>query len=68
MQSETGPVHILRFLRISPPPAFRPFDKLRDHKLKDLPRLPPKFVEPVETNPEVTPTFAPLPALRPSDM
>ena len=44
------------------PPAFRPFDKLRDHRLKDL---PPKFVELVETNPEVTSTFAPHP--RPFD-
>ena len=47
------------------PPAFRPFDKLRDHRLKDL---PPKFVELVETNPEVIPAFAPHPpALRPFD-
>ena len=32
----------------------RPFDRL-----KDLPRLPPQFVEPVETNPEVTAAFVP---------
>ena len=31
-------------------PRPRPFDRL-----KDLPRLPPQFVEPVETNLEVTP-------------
>ena len=42
------------------PRAFRPFDKLRDHRLKDL---PPKFVELVETNPEVTSAFAPHPRL-----
>ena len=34
-------------------PRPRPFDTL-----KDLPRLPQKFVELVETNPEVTSTFA----------
>ena len=48
-----------------PPPAFRPFDKLRDRKLKTFPAFPPQFVEPVETNPEVTPTLAPDP--RPFD-
>ena len=37
-------------------PRPRPFDKL-----KDLPRLPPQFVELVETNPEVTSAFAPPP-------
>ena len=42
------------------PPAFRPFDKLRDRRLKDL---PPKFVELVETNPDVTSAFAPHPSL-----
>ena len=25
---------------LSPAPAFRPFDKLRDRRLEDLPRLP----------------------------
>ena len=34
-------------------------------RLKDLPRLSPQFVEPVETNPEVTAAFAPHP--RPFD-
>ena len=34
----------------------RPFDRL-----KDLPRLPPQFVELVETNPDVTSAFASLP-------
>ena len=51
--------------RCPPPPAFRPFDKLRDRKLEHLPRFPPQFVELVETNPEVTPTLAPGP--RPFD-
>ena len=40
------------------PPAFRPFDKLRDRKLKDLPRLPPQFVEPVEREGEETLPFS----------
>ncbi len=33
-------------------PRPRPFDRL-----KDLPRFLPKFVEPVETNPNVTSAF-----------
>ena len=37
-------------------PRPRPFDKL-----KGLPRFPPKFVELVETNPEVTSAVAPHP-------
>ena len=55
----------------------RPFDKLRDRRLtnraqgsgsrrrkfRDFPN--PQFVEPVETNPDVTPAFAPHP--RPFD-
>ena len=36
-------------------PAFRPFDKLRDRRLKDF---PPQFVELVETNPEITSALA----------
>ena len=49
---------MLRLDPLPPPPAFRPFDKLRDRRLKDLPRFPPKFVEPVETNPEIISAFA----------
>ena len=50
---ETNPKGTAALLRC---PGPRPFDRL-----KDLPRLLPKFVEPVETNPEVTSTFAPTP-------
>ena len=62
---EANPQGTTALPRYPPPPAFRPFDRLRDRRLKDLPRLPPKFVEPVETNPEVTAAFAPHP--RPFD-